>query len=144
MAQRGCGHALFKTRQVMGTVSTRNDAKGDQKLNFVTLAQKYVLLFTPPHMLMTEIAQIPINDITCNVPFPLPQRKHHKCSLIEEGGQRRLHLFILGPLMGYTYLLSHHLLCNTHSSIPSASSGNSKSKLVFVIILSVLLSHLTI
>lgn len=59
MAQRGCGHALFKTMELMGTVSQRNDPKGDQKLNFVTLAQIYVLLFTSPHMLMTEVTQIP-------------------------------------------------------------------------------------
>lgn len=38
VAQRGCGHALFKTMQLMGTVNQRNDPKGDQKLNFTTLA----------------------------------------------------------------------------------------------------------
>lgn len=43
----------------MGTVSQRNDPEGDQKLNFATLAQKYVLLFVPLHMLMTEVTQIP-------------------------------------------------------------------------------------
>lgn len=59
VAQRDCDQALSETMQLMRTVSQRNDPKGDQKLNFVTLVQKYVLVFTPPHMLMAEVAQIP-------------------------------------------------------------------------------------
>lgn len=102
--------ALFETMQMMGSVSQRNDPKGGQNLNFVTLAQQYVLFFIPLHMLMMKSPKFqPKHEMTLSVtlPFPFPQRKHYKCSLIEGGVQRRLHLYILGLSMGvYLSLLS--------------------------------------
>lgn len=81
-----------------------------------------------------------------SLPFRLPQRKLYKCSLIEEGGQRRLHLCILGQLMGCIYLVSRRLLCKTQTLCNTKCFFGKfkKNKFVFVMILLMLLSHLTI
>lgn len=101
---------------------------------------------------MTKISKIPPkHEMTpiVTLHFLLPQRKQYKYSFSGEGDQSGLHLCILGQSMGCTYLLSHrdsygYWLGPEHLAVLSASSGNSESKLVFVVKLTVLYSHLAI